>query len=208
MQSLGMKADIKCKASAVDLATYLTTAQFRELYAAGFNIMCHNYTSGVGLGDLTEAQQETEIANMRDFIQNTLLCPGGDIIWGIHGAGSIYWDYNLQTSFPAQGIVMNEGGPGTSLEQWSPPGNLLNMHNKNPYLYDLATNEARIDDLIACGRNEIWGWERLDQDTDTSTANYELLMDYIYTKWKAGLLYPITMLQYYQAQLGPILVAK
>jgi hypothetical protein len=42
--------------------------------------------------------------------------------------------------------------------------------------------------------------------TEWAISDFQALMDYIYLKWKAGLIYPLTIDDLYKLTLGPVAV--
>jgi hypothetical protein len=51
-------------------------------------------------------------------------------------------------------------------------------------------------------------FHQLNAGADWSTATFQALIDYVVTKAKAGLIYPITIDDYYRLTLGPVRVPK
>jgi hypothetical protein len=187
--------------------TVMTPAQVQSLYAAGAVIASHCYTgAGTCLGDWqTQAEQEYEIAKNQQYIRNTLGCPGGERYSSFMGGGTIYDNLTAHDAFVASQAINARSGQGYLRYPYYPPGDWYNYEN-GPLVAGSRTYAeaiAVVDAAIAYGQYGMLEFDTID-GAGITTAQFQSLVEYIYAKQKAGLIYHLTMHEFYQVQFGPV----
>jgi peptidoglycan/xylan/chitin deacetylase (PgdA/CDA1 family) len=194
-------------------APYLTSAQLREMDSSRWAIGNHTHDHTT-LSTLTEAQCEAELTGgIADLTAagvprcaNYFCYPGTD-----NGANA-----NTRTAMTATGILTARNSRlcfNTAGNPYQPcvlPQFDLYGIRSNGVLdtTTLVTAKAWIDQAIAGGFVASMHFHNVGAAGQMTTADYHALMDYIYAKWKAGLIYPITIDDYYKLTLGPVKIPK
>jgi peptidoglycan/xylan/chitin deacetylase (PgdA/CDA1 family) len=209
MKAAGIRGTIYPITSLIGTAGYLTAAQLLEMQAAGWIVGNHtqNHTD---LTTLTEAQQETEITAGKTDL-DALGLTGG--LYFNYPQGK--WNADTVTAFTNLGLRTGQHTDWTH-------AHLTTTYKPvvlpNPYLYDIGCNpitssttlavaEAWVDEAIAAGTILPLLFHAIDGPGMT-TADFRALIDYIKAKKTAGLLYDITIDDYYNLTLGPVRVPR
>ena len=206
MEPRGIRGTLWAIGSYVDSGDpYLTHQQIQEMAGYGWIIGNHTYTH-TDLTTLTEAQQETEILNCNNALLGWGLSKGVKYLCLVNGNSNA----NTNTAMTNQGIVCARSTRGWDLNAIRlalPFYDLYRIPSDTSTGQSIATLTGLIDLAITCGYICTIHLHRVG-DTDISVADFQTLIDYIYTKWKAGLIYPITIDDYYKLTLGPVKVPK
>lgn len=212
-EALGMVGDayISCRKTYEEDAARLTEAEVQTLYAAGWsiNVYLYGFTStAYGMGDLTQAAQEYQIGMGGIYIREILGCPGGERHFTFTGGGTLLNNSLTEAALAATQALTAVGPYGAlNRQDYFPPGNLYNIAFQIMGARTLADAKAEIDYTILHGQYLIMNFDELDA-TGQTTADHIAWLDYIYEKWAAGEIYPITMNQFYKLTLGPVWVGK
>jgi peptidoglycan/xylan/chitin deacetylase (PgdA/CDA1 family) len=183
-------------------AEYVTWLQLQEIQANGWIIANHTDSTG-SLSGKTEAQQETSIAACRTALLaygltggNYFACPAG------------YFDADTITALTNLGILTSRGVTD-SRDCRLPPYDIWNLEaGQLNNTHTLANGIALIDSAISHKTIASIYLHAVGSASNYSVANFQGLMDYIYTQWKAGLIYPITIHDYYNLSLNDVRISK
>lgn len=204
MKNLGIRGNVAFDTT----GTLISTAQLKEMSAAGWCVANHTNGSTL-LTSLTEAQQEATILAAHDVLvgmglyrgAHYLIYPGGvsndDTITAMTNLGMLTGRGTRQTN--ALGCQML-ALPFSSM--WQMPSNGVTNS------MSVATFTGLIDKAITGGYIVPFHFHNVGVGSEMTAANFKLCMDYIYTKYKAGLIYPYTIDDVYNASLSSWKVRK
>ena len=205
MKPKGIRASLSWESD----TTNITLQQLLEMDRAGWTIANHTDSSTV-LTTLTEAQQETAISNCRTWLNtrgltrgsNYLVYPGGgndaNTITAMTNLG-ILTGRNAKDAFGNGG--QNQALPFSSI--WQLPANSVTT------AWTLATVEGYIDEAIAGGYIMPLLFHNLGGGGGQwIVSDFNALMDYIYAKYKDGLIFPYTIDDFYNNSISSRKIPK
>lgn len=181
-----------------------TWNQLRELDAAGWCIVNHtdNHTN---LTTLDEATQEARIAGGKAALDANGLSRNSKYL--AYPAGA--WNADTMIACANLGVPAARIANTVIIRSCVlPPFDILHLEAFDAGSTALATNEGYIDAAITKQtvfpllHHDIGGSGQMTE------ANFDLEVDYFYAKWKAGLIYPLTMDNLYNLTLGPVKVPE
>jgi len=190
----------------VGTANYCTLAELTEMHANSWNMANHT-KDHTDLTGLSQANQQLEFTNAQTALEG----------WGFTEA-SKYVDYpsglfddTTKAAMTAVGMLF-----GRSVRNQNEV--LMPSHQYELKSWTcgntetLANRKTTIDNAIARGEVAQMHFHKLvaspSDSTEWAISDFQALMDYLYTKWKAGLIYPITIDNLYKLTLGPVRVSK
>jgi hypothetical protein len=208
-ETLGMVGDayISCKKTYQGDTHRATEAEIQSLYAAGWSVNTYLFGftgAAYGMGDLTQAEQEYQMGNGQVYINEQLACGHGRHF--TFTGGGTYLTNSLTEAALDAAECLTALGPYSALNRpdYFPP----DMHNiafKIMGSQSLDDAKAMIDTCIERGQYLIVNFDALDS-TGQTTANHIAWLDYIYEKWQAHQIYPITIDEFYALAQGPAYV--
>jgi hypothetical protein len=188
--------------------TYLSTAQVVEMAAGGWTMANHT-NSGNILNGQSEANQEAAIQACITYLTNLgltkgvkhLAYPSGTFDTNTYTAMS---NLGMLTGRVASGVPAKLASNGNQL--FSLPWNDLRQIIVAPTTSStaLADIETGIDNAILGGLVYPFLFHRVGNTGQMTTANFQLLIDYIYPKVVAGQIYCITVDELYKLTLGSV----
>ena len=206
MKPLGIRGSGYIITDRVGTAGYCALAQLSEMYGNGWNMANHT-KDHTDLTGLTQGQQQTEFTAAETALQG----------WGFTEATkyvaypSGLFDNTTKAAMTAEGMrtgrsVRNQAealmlSHPFELKSWS-CGNTVTLANRQTTIGNAITRgevaQMHFHKLVASASD----------GTEWAIADFQTLMSYIYTKWKEGLIYPITLDDLYKLTLGPVRVPK
>jgi peptidoglycan/xylan/chitin deacetylase (PgdA/CDA1 family) len=206
MKAYGIRGSVYIITDRIDTANYMTLAQITDLHASGWNLANHT-KDHTDLTGLSQGDQQLEFTNAQTALEG----------WGFTEASkcvaypSGLFDDTTKAAMTAVGMstgrtVRNQNevlipSHPYELKSWS-CGNTVTLANR----------ETTIDNAIARGEVAFMHFHKLvaspSDGTEWAISDFQTLMDYIYTKWKAGLIYPITISDFYNLQSGSVKIPK
>lgn len=196
MQTKSMKGVVYNVAELVGTDGFMTLAQLKEMYEAGWDIAVHGEATLPSLADL--AAQKAEIAAQRQY-----LLDNGMIRAANHYAypGGQYNDDSLTAlahlGFLTARTTKNRVQAHSVLDERY----VLSRYGVN--IYPLATVKGWVDQAVAAGGAVLLNFHRIVATPDASgmewsTANFRGLIDYIATLRDAGTLDVVTVSEWYR----------
>jgi peptidoglycan/xylan/chitin deacetylase (PgdA/CDA1 family) len=190
----------------------LSTAQLKAMQNAGWTIANHTHDH-TNLTTLTEAQQEAEITGgVADLVAVGMT--GGKYVafpGGTWNADTITALNNTSSIGQGSRSSVHTGSsfyPPMVLPSYEIPC-IYNLPSNTVASIALATIQGWIDDAIIIGSCLPIHFHDIDGvGGHISVADFQTLMDYIYIKAKAGLIYFLTIDDLYKLTLGPVRVPK
>lgn len=203
MKRLGIRGTEYINSSYI--GTYLSVAQLQEMDRNGWIIGNHT-NQGAALDSLTEAQQETAINGCITDLTNIGLTRGVKYLALVAGT----FNDDTVTAMTNLGILTARTvNPFTVRPQVLPYSNLRRLVTYGVSSSDsLATLTGYVDTIITQKSILPLHFHDVGGSGQITEVNFNSLMDYIYTKWKAGLIYPITIDDFYKLSLGPVKVPR
>src|SRR3989304_9000836 len=185
---------------------YITWAQIQEMNSMGWCIANHT-NAATDLSTLSAALQEAQIlGGINDLINNGLSKgayylspPGGgrnaDTLTAIANTNTVLC-FSNQTPVQRPALL--------------PPYDILYIEQTAGWTDTLALATAKgwVDTAITDGTILNTGGHDLDAALNWTTATFQSFIDYVRIKARAGLIYPITLDDYYKLTLGPVRVRK
>jgi len=192
---------------------FLTLSQLLEIDAGGWAIANHT-RSHTYLGGLSVADQQTAIADGRADL----------VAWGLSRCADYLaypggtFDSNTLTALSNLGTKIGNATIPTISETDASTGGYVpqvlpddlsgdNFHVRfvsHNSTTSLAVAKTILDVSIAGGVILSPLFHRIDSGGEFTEANFRAYVDYVVTKWKAGLIFPITIDDYYKLTLGPV----
>jgi hypothetical protein len=220
MKSWNLRATDYIVTSWLDTPTFLTSVQAMEMYAAGWSMANHTraHTPLKGIG---VAAQQTAIGNC--ITDLTALGMARDSIYLAYPGGGAAPGYDADTFTAMNNLGVKTGqathqvfGTTAGTVSFVPqilPDNWTNdqFHVRNQSFSTVSTVTqllTMIDKTITSGGILSPLIHRLNDAGQLTTAEFQTIADYIRVKAKAGLIYPITINDYYKLTLGPVSVPK
>jgi peptidoglycan/xylan/chitin deacetylase (PgdA/CDA1 family) len=193
MQPLGLKGTIYTIGSKLGTTKYCTLSQIREMYAAGWDIGNHGSVNLTTLA--TQALQEAEIAGEEAYIseftrsKKHYAYPNGG------------YDANALAAMSSLGYLTARTIIDRQQANYIDERYLLTRYG----VYNttsVATAQGYIDRAIAQGSSILLNFHIIvdsdaDIDTKVLTADFNSIIDYIYTKQQQGLLDVVTISEWY-----------
>jgi hypothetical protein len=205
MKPLGIRASVSVQTN----LSNISAAQYQEMDAAGW-CMANHTNATTDLTTLTEAQQETQILGGYNALVAAGLPKGAKYL--VYPSGNS----NIDTDIAMANLGMLNGqGAGTNTTAqgfrmialpYAPTSKIIGIAITSST--SVATFKGYIDLAINCGYIMQLYFHDVGNTGQMTQANHNLCMDYIYTKWKSGLIYPITADDFYKLSLGPVKVPK
>jgi peptidoglycan/xylan/chitin deacetylase (PgdA/CDA1 family) len=207
MKPLGIRGTLWSDTHNIDQANMITSAELLEMDAAGWVIGNHT-NSATDLSGLSEANQETQILGGKTALLGLGLSKGVNYLDFPSGG----YNTDTNTAMANLGVLAARTTKpslgSTGVQKLALPfGDILHTPSNTTTGQSIATLIGFVDNaisykyILSLHLHEVGG-------ADLSIANFQTLMDYIYTKWKAGLITPITIDDYYKLTLGPVKVPR
>jgi peptidoglycan/xylan/chitin deacetylase (PgdA/CDA1 family) len=210
LRSHNMRGTCYLPSDLLNTGGYMSTAQLRELWAAGW-IMGNHGKTHVDLTTLSEAQQETELSTC-ETVLNGLGLTGGTKYVAYPLGGN---DANTMTAMAATGMLTGRTTKET-LHEMLPLGGATNTGSlytlrQKGYLYNtttLATAKGYVDTIITRGQILVLLNHRLvvspGSANEWAISDFAALADYIASKQLPCL----TIDDFYKLQSGPLTVPR
>lgn len=212
MQRQNMRGTLFVRTSVPNAGTTVTYAQLRAVAALGWTIGNHTRDHN-SLGGQSLATQESYIsAGKSDLDANGL---SADSNFFAYPAGS--YDTTSLTACANQGVLLARTTNGCDRQQSNPNPPVILPYSLGAYELGctpigtsvaLATAKAMIDDAITGGVGISMLFHDVGAASNWTLADFQALVDYIATKAKAGLIYPLTYREYYNLATGATKVVK
>jgi peptidoglycan/xylan/chitin deacetylase (PgdA/CDA1 family) len=221
MKKYNIRGTVYTTTSFIGGSVYMTWNQLLAMSNADWAIANHTRLH-LALVGATEAEQEEEINNaIIDLTDHGLSRCAKYFAYPGAGADPL-WDANTLTAMSNLGILTAHSSSehefsatattGGYLPQILPDeiwgNNLHILYVTINNLTTLANAKLMVDLAISSGIVLSLLFHRVGYTGQMSLDNYQALIDYIYAKWKAGLIYPITIDDYYKLSQGSVRISR
>ena len=183
---------------------YCSWSRLQELNAAGWSIVNHtdNHTD---LATLTEANQELRISGGKTALDANGLSRCSKYL--VYPNGS--WNTNTMIAVTNLGVpCARDADNVVIMAETLPPFSIFHLNGLSVLASTVATVEGWIDNAISKQTIAPLLFHDIGGGGQMSEANFGLVIDYLYTKIKAGLIYPLTIDDLYNLTLGPVRVPR
>jgi peptidoglycan/xylan/chitin deacetylase (PgdA/CDA1 family) len=208
MKKYNMRGMVSVDTSAVGTGNHLTIPQLQELDLAGWSMANHT-NAATDLTTLSEANQESQILGGKTALLGWGLSKAVNYL--VYPSGT--YNADTLTAMTNLGVLTGQttiGPTGTGVPNIGLPfDNPLTLpSNSVTSSTSLATVKGYVDRGIVGGYVECLHFHDIGGSGQMTEANFQLLIDYIYSKWKAGLVYPITIDDFYKLSQGSVRILR
>ena len=205
MKPLGIRGSISDE---TDVAN-ITNLQYREMDGQGW-CMANHTNSATELQTLSEAQQETQILGGYNAMVAAGIPKGAKYL--VLPSGNFNTDTDIAAAATGMLFIQTVGTNTTAQGYrmmalpYAPMARVAGDGISSSV--SVATLTGLVDLAIACGYIMEFYWHDIGNTGQMIVSDYDLCMDYIYAKFRAGLLYPITVDDFYKLGSGPVKVPR